>query len=366
MSAPPALVPVGFADLAGWHDDDHRAALQTFRISAAAIAAAPPSTRALGISGAALAGAARAATLLPDEPNGRVARDFFETWFVPCELNPMAEARAFFTGYYEPEVAGSRTPDPAFQTSLYGRPDDLVDIDDGNRPAGLDPSFRFARQESDRLTEYPDRAAIMAGALAGRGLEIAWLADPAEAFFVHIQGSARLRLPNGEILRVAYAAKSGHPYTPIGRVLVERGALRREEVSMAAIRAWLAENRAAAPEVMAANRSFIFFRETAGLEPGLGPVGAAGVQLTPGRSLAVDRTLHTFHTPVWVETAVPVATGSPEIFRRLLVAQDTGSAIVGPSRGDIFFGSGDAAGAVAGAMQSGGRFVVLKPREAAP
>jgi membrane-bound lytic murein transglycosylase A len=205
----------------------------------------------------------------------------------------------------------------------------------------------------------------MAGHLDGRGLELVWLADPVDAFFIHVQGAARIALADGRTMRVTYAAKTGHPYTAIGRVLIEQGALTRETATMQGIRAWLAAHKDdahgdAAAAVLAHNRSYIFFREAPVSDPALGPIAAAKVPLTAGRSLAVDRLLHTFHTPVWIETMLP----GGEAFRRLTIAHDTGSAIVGPARGDIFFGSGAAAGAIAGAMRSGGRFVVLLPRPA--
>jgi membrane-bound lytic murein transglycosylase A len=208
---------------------------------------------------------------------------------------------------------------------------------------------------------YHDRAEIEAGALSGRGLELVYLADPVDAFFIHIQGAARIELAEGGTIRVTYAAKSGHPYTPIGRVLIEMGEIEKGKATMPAIRAWLAGNPERAGAIMARNRSFIFFREAAVEDPRLGPVAAAKVPLTPGRSLAVDRLLHSFHAPVFVDTRLP----NGQDFRRLLVAQDTGSAIVGPARGDIFFGSGDDAGVLAGAMAAAGRFFLLAPRGSA-
>jgi membrane-bound lytic murein transglycosylase A len=198
----------------------------------------------------------------------------------------------------------------------------------------------------------------MTGALAGRKLELVWLRDPVDAFFIHVQGAARIALPDGRTLRVTYAAKSGHAYTPIGRVLIETDALPRENVTMQAIRAWLAAHPDEAAGVMAKNRSYIFFRKAPVDDAVLGPIAAAKVPLVAGRSLAVDRTVHTFHTPVFVETTLP--SGAP--FRHLAIAHDTGSAIVGPARGDIFFGSGAAAGDVAGAMRAAGRFIALLPR----
>ncbi len=351
------LIPLAFSDLPGWVDDDHAAALAAFRRSAAVLAEHPPKRRGLGIDAAALAVALADAAALPAALPSRDARAFFEASFAPWEVVPPS-GRAFFTGYYEPEVAGARTRTTGFNVPLLARPDDLIEFDPADAPPGLDPALRFARKTADGLGEYPDRAAIMAGALDGRGLELAWLADAVDAFFIHVQGAARIRLTDGSTMRVTYDGKTGHPYTSIGRVLIERGALTPGAATMAAIRAWLADHVREAAGVMAANRSYIFFREAPVDDPGLGPVAAAKVPLTAGRSLAVDRLLHSFHLPVWVETSLPDRTS----FSRLMIAQDTGSAIVGPARGDIFFGSGDAAGVLAGAMGAAGRFIVLAPK----
>jgi membrane-bound lytic murein transglycosylase A len=351
------LVPLTFDDLPGWRDDDHAAAFAAFRRGAAVLADRPPKTRTLGTDAKALAALLRRAGSLPDPYASSAARSFFEDWFEPFEVQPPA-GPAFFTGYYEPVVAGSAVRTDAFTVPLHRPPPDLVEIEPGSAP-GLDPMFRFARRTPDGYIEHPDRAAIMAGALDGQGLELVWLASAADAFFIHVQGAARIRLTDGRTLRITYSAKSGHPYTPIGRVLVEAGALGREQATMQGIRAWLAAHPGEIDALLARNRSYIFFREAAVADESLGPVAAAKVPLTPGRSLAVDRLLHAFHAPVWVETRLP--DGAP--FRRLMIAQDTGSAIVGPARGDIFFGSGDAAGEIAGAMRSAGRFVLLRPRE---
>ncbi len=350
------LIPLAFSDLAGWPDDDHVAALAAFRRSAALLGSHPPKARALGIDAGALAASLAKAAALPETPARGDARAFFEAAFRPLEVIP-ASGHGFFTGYYEPEVAGSRTRTADFTVPLLGPPDDLVEFDPADPPPGLDPALRFARKTGDLFSEYGDRAAIMAGALAGRGLELVWLKDPVDAFFIHIQGAARIRLTDGSTLRVTYAAKTGHAYTPVGRVLVARGALKPGTATMPAIRAWLAEHADEAAAVMAENRSYIFFREAPVDDAALGPVAAAKVPLTPGRSLAVDRLAHSFHLPIWVETTLP----DRAMFSRLMIAQDTGSAIVGPARGDIFFGSGDAAGTIAGATSAKGRFIVLDP-----
>jgi membrane-bound lytic murein transglycosylase A len=349
------LIPLRFSEIAGWQDDDHAAALVAFRRSAAVLADHPPRQRALGIDASALAAVLARAGGLSETLSAADARAFFEAWFQPREVVPPF-GHGFFTGYYEPEVAGSLTHTAAFTVPLHAVPDDLVEFDQAHPPPGLDPALRFARRTGDGYGEYADRAAIMAGALDGRGLELVWLADPVDAFFIHIQGAARVRLTDGRTMRLTYAAKTGHPYPPIGRVLIERGALRPGAATMPAIRAWLAEHKGEAAAVMAENRSYIFFREAPVDDATLGPVAAAKVPLTPGRSLAVDRLIHSFHLPVWVATTLP----DRSAFSRLMITQDTGSAIVGPARGDIFFGSGDAAGEIAGAMRADGRFIVLE------
>ncbi len=352
------LAPVGFDSLAGWADDDHAAAFRAFRLSAAAIADKPPKSRALGIDGPALATVARAAMALPSDLDAARARAFFESSFVPHEG---VAGEGFFTGYYEPEAEASLTRRDRFQTPLLRPPEELVEIDESAPPPGLPAGMRFARRTPAGFEPFFDRGAIMAGALDGRGLEIAYLADSVDAYFIHVQGAARLRLVEGGMIRVTYAAKTGHAYHSIGRELIDRGLLQRGSVTMQSIRAWLAAHPGEIPSVLAANPSYIFFREAPVEDLALGPIAAAKVPLTAGRSLAVDRTLHTFHVPVWIETSAPAVAGT-EPYRRLLVAQDTGSAILGPARGDIFFGSGDAAGESAGRMQAKGRFVTFVPR----
>lgn len=354
------IEPRDYDALPDWPDDDHAAAFRAFRRGAAVLADHPPKARSLGVDAARLAAILERAGRLPEQLSRGEARAFFEAEFVPLAILP-DDGSGFFTGYYEPVLAGSRIKTKQFASPLYRRPGDLIEFDPASPPPGIDPGLRFARKTVNGLEPYYDRAAIDSGALDGRGLELVFLADPVDAFFVHVQGAARIELDDGSALRVTYAAKSGHPYTPIGRVLIEIGALESGKATMAAIRNWLAANPNRAGEVMARNRSFIFFREAEVADPALGPIAAAKVPLTPGRSLAVDRLLHTFHVPVWVETQL----AGGEAFRRLLVAQDTGSAIVGPARGDIFFGSGDEAGVLAGAMAAKGRFVLLAPRGSA-
>ena len=200
--------------------------------------------------------------------------------------------------------------------------------------------------------------AAEAGALAGRGLELAYVADPVDAFFAQVQGSARLRLEDGTTVRISYHGKTGHPYTAIGRVLIDRGVLPEGGASMRTIRAALAADPALVAPVLSANRSYVFFRERPSLGEDLGPIAAAGLPLVPWRSLAVDRAHIALGTPVFVETQVP----GHGRFADVMIAEDTGSAIKGPVRGDMFIGSGDAAGAIAGEMKAAARLTLIRPR----
>jgi membrane-bound lytic murein transglycosylase A len=353
------LRAVAFSEIAGWNEDAHAAAFAAFCAGARLIPETPPKTRGLGVDGVALQRVARAA--LDFLPRGDPeAQKFFEENFVPYRI----EAGGFVTGYYEPEVEASLVRTVRFGVPLYRRPDDLVEVSDTELPAGWNREIRFARRGEGGLAPYFDRAAIEDGALAGRGLELAWLENPVEAFFIHVQGSARLRLPDGATLRIAFDGKSGHAYTSIGRLAVERGLLPRDAADKDSLEAWLQSHPEEGRALMRENRSFIFFRATGQTEED-GPLGAAGVPLTPGRSLAVDRTLHTFHTPVWVDAPQLGDLEQPGLpFRRLMVAHDTGSAIVGPARGDIFVGSGAAAGSIAGRIRHNATMVVLLSTQA--
>jgi membrane-bound lytic murein transglycosylase A len=365
-----AAIPAGceiarYGDLTGWPEDDHAAAFAAFFRSAEAMVAQPSADGAMGVAGASLAKIAAAALECPAAPMDKArARQFFETYFTPARIN---DPSAFLTGYYEPEVAGSRVPDGQFRFPLYRRPDDLVNVDPAVMSDSWDPGMIFGRRTEGGIVPYHDRPAIIDGALAGRGLELVFLADPIDVFFIHVQGSATIRLLDGTRLRVAYAAKSGHPYTSIGKKLIERGVATAETMTLEYLRHWLAENRADGEALMRENRSYVFFQvlDQVAMDPDLGAIAAAGVQIAPGRSLAVDRRLHAYGTPIWLEAQLPTGTdGAIEPFRRLVIAQDTGSAIVGAARGDIFFGTGSAAGEIAGRIRHQPEaFVMLIPRD---
>ena len=177
-----------------------------------------------------------------------------------------------------------------------------------------------------------------------------------------MQGSARIRLNDGSVMRVAYAGRNGRPYTSIGRVLVQRGEMDLESMTLAKLMGWLKDNPGPAKDLMRQNQSYIFFREADELAPEDGPIGGSGIPLVPGRSLAVDRSLWAYGLPFWLEGELPFSLEKAEPLRRLMIAQDTGSAIVGPARGDFFFGSGEEAGVRAGLLRHTTRFVVLQPK----
>jgi membrane-bound lytic murein transglycosylase A len=262
----------------------------------------------------------------------------------------------FATGYYEPEIAGSRTAAPGFTTPLYKRPPDLVEADLGVFAADLEGRKLRGRVIDNAFVPYPDRAAIMVGALGGKGLELAWAADPYEAFFLEIQGSGRLRLPDGGVMRIGYASQNGRKYVAIGKVLIDQGKLPKGGANMDSILAWLRSHPAEAPAILAANPSVVFFRELTGE----GPVGAMGIAITPNVSVAADPAFIPLGAPLLVETTLP---GDVPL-NALMVAQDTGGAIKGPNRIDLFRGSGAKARAEAGAQAAKARIVLLLPKTA--
>lgn len=353
------LRPVAFSDCPGWSRDDQSAAYAAFRRSADHAGNGRYKSGSLGISFEALSPVFAAARRF-DRPGPAEARAFFERHFLPCRIVPDG-GRGFVTAFYEPEIEASLVPDDRFRVPFLRRPDDLVKVTEENRPAGFDPSFAFARQGANGLAEYDDRRMIEQGSLAGRGLEIAFVADRVDAFFAHVQGAARLKLADGGTRRITYAAKTGHPFTGIGRILVANGEIPASEISMQTIRRWLAGHPDRADDLIWQNRSYIFFREAPVDDPEAGPVAAAKVPLTAGRSLAVDRLLHTFGTPIHVSApAVTVFDGKP--FARLMIAQDTGTAIVGAARGDLFAGFGELAGEIAGGVKEDADFYALVPR----
>ncbi|TPK63055.1 transglycosylase [Mesorhizobium sp. B2-4-19] len=359
MSLSPLFIEKSFDDLPGWGDDDPVPAFEAFRRSAFHAPVKPYRSGALGVDFGAFAAAyAQARAAAP--ANRTEARTFFERHFVPMQVRAESGA-GLVTGFYEPQVEASPVRTERFVVPLLSRPADLVDVDDANRPDGMDPYLAFARRTADGLAEYFDRGAIERGALERQGLEIAWLADKVDAFFIHVQGAARLAMTDGRLRRITYAAKSGQRFTGPGKVLSELSEIPLAEVTMQSIRAWFKAHPQRIDEILRRNRSYIFFREAEVEDAALGPIAAAKVPLTPGRSVAVDRLLHTFGTPFYI-VAPTLTAFDARPFRRLMIAQDTGSAITGPARGDLFAGSGDAAGEIAGVVRNAADFYALVPR----
>lgn len=295
------------------------------------------------------------------------ARAFFERWFRPYRVTAGGDReRGLFTGYFEPDLQGARRRHGRFTVPLYRPPPELVSVDLGAFHNDLAGRRLVGKVVGGTLEPFASRRQIANGALAGRGLELVWVDSAVDAFFLHVQGSGRISLRDGSVMRVGFAAGNGHPYTSIGKDLVRRGALAADQVTMQSIRSWLAAHPDAAASVMAANASYVFFRERGerGERGADGPIGAEGVALTAGRSLAVDRRFLPLGAPVWLDTVAPLDPARP--LRRLMVAQDTGSAIKGPVRGDVFWGHGKLAARRAGHMKQRGRYFLLLPRTVTP
>jgi membrane-bound lytic murein transglycosylase A len=360
------LEPDSWDEIEGWAGDDHAAAFAAFVASCRAVMNGRRGSRdGRPVYPGLLKVCRRARAAVP--LHGEGARKFFETNFRPVRIAKLGETEGFLTGYYEPIVLGSRFPAGDFKTPLYRRPRDLVVSGKYRKAEGFPNKGRVLRRVSrHKFVSYYDRGEIEDGALDGRHLEICWLKDPIDAFFIHIQGSARVLLEDGSVLRVNYDGHNGHPYTPVGRILIERDLVPKEEMSMARIREWMEAHPEEGRALRRQNKSFIFFRVT-GLSDQDEPVGAQGASLTPLRSIAVDKAIHVYGTPFFISADLPVASASPETkFQRLVIAQDTGSAIVGPARADIYFGAGDEAGRIAGRIRHPARFVMLVPREVDP
>jgi membrane-bound lytic murein transglycosylase A len=330
-----AMEPISFNEIAGWADDRHADALVAFRRSCPKLIAGGD-TRistdggAKTITAEEWKGICAAASAVKDGDN-RAARTFFEGNFRPL----VVKVPGNFTGYFEPEMRGSRAPSRIFNVPVYRRPADLTD------------------------QPYLTRAEIEQGTLKGKGLEIVWVQDPVALFEVQVQGSGRVHLAEGGTLSLGFDGSNNRPYTAIGNTLVEMGILQKDKVTWPAIKAWLKRNPIKGRDVMRKNERYIFFKDT----KTAAAVGSQGVSLTAQRSLAVDPTYTPFGTPIWIDTTRPV-TGKPavtEVYRHLMIAQDSGAAIKGPARGDVFFGNTPQAADWAGRMVAGGRAIVLIP-----
>jgi membrane-bound lytic murein transglycosylase A len=358
--------PVAWTDIAGWSADDHLAAFKAFRTSCNPIAAQhklPADPKALGIS---LRDPCRAAKA-SDISDGARAKAFFEEQFLPLRISRLGEDAGFVTGYYEPVIDGSRTQNEVYNVPVYRRPSNLFVRGFKQSDASLPNKGEVFRKIGRRkLVPYYDRAEIEDGAIEGRGLEICWLRNQTDLLFSQIQGSARVLLEDGSTVRINYDAHNGYPYTAVGRILIDRGIIPKEQMSMQKIREWMEQNPDGADELRRQNRAYVFFREVQ-LSDKDEAVGAQGVPLTPGRSIAVDKALHVYGTPFFIEGELPIDSAQSKTpFRRLMVAQDTGSAITGPARADIYYGAGPDAGRISGRFRHSMRFVILVPKSLDP
>jgi len=366
VAPPPArlsLKPARFAALDGWRSDHLAVALAVFLKSCAAFDkladAAPIGPPELRSTAADWRKPCAAATELRVSSAGAdaQARQFFETFFVPYAAGNNAISEGLFTGYYEPELRGARQRGGAYRTPILARPADLVMVDLGRfRPAWH--SERIAGRVVDgNLMPYETRAEIERDALGRHRLALLWVDDPVDAYFLQVQGSGRVLLPDGTVIRLGYDGQNGQPYVALGRLLVERGEMSLDAVTQAAIRAWIKSHPREGAALMEENPSYVFFKE----QEGDGPIGTQGVVLTPGRSLAVDRAFIPLGAPLWLDIADQGAR-----LQRLMVAQDTGGAIRGPVRGDVFWGFGKEAEERAGSMRARGVYYLLLPRTVAP
>ena len=356
--AKPVLNAISFAQIEGWSIDDHDAALAAFRRSCEEIVECGH-----GFKREVRFGGKRSDWLKACEgaTHAKSAQQFFEEEFVALKVTDAVRPEGLFTGYYEPEAEGSRTQRNGYDVPIYRKPDDLVSFD---QVTEKQINLKYGRTVQGGPAGYFTRREIEEGALRGRGLEIVWLKSWVDAFFIHVQGSGRIRFEDGSTMRLAYGAKTGQPYTGIGGLLVERGVLTRDNMSMQALRKWMKDNPRGARELMWENKSFVFFREVKVDDPSLGAPGAQKVPLTPLRSMAVDRSLWMFGTPIWLDAKVPSgAAGEMQSFRHLMIAQDTGTAIKGHVRGDVYWGWGEKAALIAGHMKSPGSMIVLLPKK---
>lgn len=361
LPAETVVTPMAFADLDGWTADGTGEAWRVLHRHCRHLLGRNAPLRPGAPAPPAVLSACSAVLSEPETLDDTAARALLERLFRPLEIVPPS-GRGFLTGYYEPEVAGSLAAAPGFAAPLLSRPDDLVSQTPGETPPGWPEGLVAARRTPDGLAPYPTRAEIETAPPGTFGTPLVWLADAVEVFMMQVQGSGRVRLPDGSVMRIAYAGRNGHPYSSVGRLIVQSGLATPEQMTLEPLKAFLRADAARGRELMHQNRSYVFFRHASELPADRGPIGGAGIPLTPWRSIAVDRAIWPYGLPVWIETALPLADGAAEPFRRLTVAEDTGSAIIGPARADLFHGAGGEAGRRAGALRHPMRFVVLWPR----
>ena len=359
------LKPLAFKDVPMWKADLVREALPTFLKSCAKLVKKQPTDmigpmKQMGTVADWLPICASARLVRLD--NEAEARIFFETRFRPYLIFNGTSSTGLITGYYEPELRGSWHQDANFRYPLYTRPKDIKTAELGQFDPSQKGTILAGQFSGDKFIPYHSRADIEAGILAGRQLELMWVDDPIDAFFLHIQGSGRVIMPDGSTVRVGFSGRNGRPYRAIGGELINSGIMTPAQVSMQSIRSWIRNNVLQGRQLMMKNESYIFFR----VVEGDGPLGSQGVVLTPERSIAVDRSLIPLGIPVWIKTTLPGSTLGAKDLVRLTVSQDTGSAIKGPLRADYFWGFGGRAGEMAGHMKQAGQLYLLLPANVDP
>ncbi len=361
---PLQLKPASFADLDGWNNEDFKGFLAAYKTSCARILKKSATDKfssdpAFGTYGD-WQGPCRTASSI-DANNSSAVRSFLESNFKVLQATAAGDPKGLFTGYYESTLNGSRTQKGAYQYPLLARPNDLVMVELGDFRDELKGQRIAGRVIDGKLKPYENREAIVSGKLASAQYKpLVWLDDKHDAFFVQVQGSGIVHLDDGSIMRVGYDGQNGHAYYAIGRELVKRGIYTKDQVSMDSILGWMRANPDKAEELMNTNPSYVFFRETPDDGTGAGPQGGEGVKLTPGRSLAIDRGKLPYGFPVYLIANYNDETGKP--IKKLLMAQDTGGAIVGAVRGDYFWGAGDTAERLASPMKAEGRYYFLLPK----
>ncbi len=357
------LTPTTFDKLPGWQQDNLKTGLSAFLYSCQAQLRRNPNIS-LGPEGYAGTLAdwqplCKAAKKL-DPEDTQAIREFFQTQFVPVEVKSNGQIKGKFTGYYEAMVRGSLTQHDNYQVPVYTLPDDLITVNLGAFRTKLRGERIVGRKKGSRLIPYHNRQAINDGELKGRGLEVMWVDNKVDRFFLEIQGSGRAVLDNGQVVRLLYAGKNGAPYVTIGKVMLNKGYLSRKNVSMQSIRDWLNTHPDQAQSILNTNPSFVFFKVSDKTDI----YGAENVPLTPGRSLAVDKRYIPLGLPLWLNTDIPSLNnrGKPTTMQRLMISQDTGGMIKGAIRGDVFWGFGGQAEFLAGHMNHAGRYWVLLPK----
>ena len=363
-----------FGDLNGFAKDDLQEAWPAFLLSCEAMLNETPHQR-LGVAySESQKDIAKKALKIGLNLTPQDIRLFLEENFIPFLIVPEQskdEAHpAFFTAYYRPEVAASPVATEHFSEPLFARPADLVTFQPGEDLPGLAGLAAARRRDDGALDPYPTRAEIDSGKLGTLAVPLAYVADAIEAFMIHVQGSARLRFPDGRCIDLTYAGRNGRPYSSIGKILIADGALSLEYMSLARLKAWVRANGQNLGDkgraLLHRNESFVFFSSSPVEDATMEPVAAANVRLTAHRSIAIDRSLWPYGLPFWIEADLPWHDGQMNHFRRLMIAQDTGSAIVGPARADLYFGTGDEAGVMAGNIRHSGRMIVFLPHGFAP